>query len=173
MLKATYLPYQISNQIKWIFIVHNITVHIKKSWTHQLKQLHLNVAARCGLSNAQGGGSLLQSNLMDSSLKIWGDLAGWSWLWRETGMKDIHPHQDWQLPFVLLHIQLGGLLDDQDWNIWASLSKNCQCESAGCQSMALLLHWQPSALEKLAAVTGYVDGLLPICDYGDFAASVE
>ena len=39
-------------------------------------------------------------------------------------MKDIHPHQDWQLPFVLLNIQLGGLLDDQDWNIWAPLPKN-------------------------------------------------
>ena len=37
--------------------------------------------------------------------------------------------------------------------------QKCPCESAGCQSMALLFHWQPSALEKLAAVTGYVDGL--------------
>ena len=80
-----------------------------------------DVAAGCSPSDAMDGGSLLQSNLTET----WVDLAGWSL--RETGTEDVYPHQDWPLSFTLLHVQLGGLLDDQNWNIWTlhqSMSAN-------------------------------------------------
>ena len=40
-------------------------------------------------------------------------------------------------------------------------SPKCRCRPAGCQSMAPLLRWPPAALERLAAVSGPADGLLP------------
>ena len=80
-----------------------------------------NVAAGCGPSDAMGGGILLKSNFADDCLETRGDLAGW----RKTGTEDVHPHQDWQSSFTVLHEQLGGFLDDLDWDTWTLFFQRC------------------------------------------------